>query len=120
MFRKCLLGHILACAGWVWLALMPGIARAGSAEVKLEREYLAGLVEKMPPLPFHSEKSRGRIHGCRLVAIDARGRRFVVAGVVDGELRSLAGAWRDFRFEVRVGIHVEAGPDGTPRCRIEV
>ena len=106
-------------------------AIAGSAEVKLDKEYLAGLIEKLPPLPFETEgKVRGQVHGCRLAAIDPKTRRFVVGCLVDGEYRPpisgpLArrdddGSWRKFRFEVRVGINVEPGRDGTPKFHIAV
>jgi hypothetical protein len=104
---------------------------AASAEVKLDRDYLAGLVEKLPPLPFETPgKARGTVHSSRLVGIDPEARRFVVACLVDGEYRPpitgpLArrdddGTWRKFRFEVRVGINVEPGRDGTPKFQIHV
>jgi hypothetical protein len=111
---------------WLLLVVLCGVgpqgtARAASAEVKLDREYLAGLIEKMPPLPFKAEKSHGTVHDYHLVAIDPRTRRFLIAAVVDGEFRSaLGGPWRSFRFEVRVGINAEAGADGTPKFRIAV
>ena len=82
-------------------------------------------------MPFETAgKVRGQVHGCRLVAIDPRTRRFVVGCLVDGEYRPpisgpLArrdddGSWRKFRFEVRVGINVEPGRDGTPKFHIGV
>ena len=128
---------IVCCAGVAWL---PGAVRAGSAEVKLDKDYLAGLIEKLPPLPFDkSDQSRGTVHGYRLVAIDPRARRFVVVCQVDGEFRSAMagplarrsgregaadgsgdGVWRKFRFEVRVGINIEPAIDGTPRFRVVV
>jgi hypothetical protein len=115
-------------------------ARAASAEVKFDKDYLAGLVEKLPPLPFDkADQSRGTVHGYRLVAIDPQSRRFLVVCQVDGEFRpsmagplarrasrggpgvaSADGPWRKFRFEVRVGINIEPGNDGTPRFRVVV
>jgi hypothetical protein len=128
---------VVAVAGVVWPS---GRVHAGSAEVKLDRDYLARLVEKMPPLPIHSEQARGSVHGYRLVAIDARTRRFLVGCQVDGEFRPTIagpiarrasrdgagdvapddGPWRKFRFEVQVAINVEPGKDGSPRFRIAV
>jgi hypothetical protein len=111
----------------------PRPVHAAGAEVKLDKEYLAGLVEKLPPLPFQTPgKARGTAHDYRLVAIDPTGRRFVVACIVDGEYRppisgALArrddeddGTWRRFRFEVHLSINVEPGRDGTPRFKIVV
>ena len=131
MIRPCLpwCTSLLVCTAIV--TARGGSACAGSAEVKLDSEYLAGLIEKLPPLPFENAgKVRGRVHGCRLVKIDPQTRRFVVACMVDGEYRPpisgpLArrdddGSWRKFRFEVRVGINVEPGSDGTPRFHIAV
>jgi hypothetical protein len=118
------------------IALALGVSRprsacAAAAEVKLDKDYLAGLVEKLPPLPFQNPgKARGTAHDYRLVAIDPVTRRFEVACLVDGEYRPpisspLArrdddGSWRKFQFEVHVGINVEPGADGTPRFRISV
>jgi hypothetical protein len=118
-----------------------GGARGASAEVRLDKDYLAGLIEKLPPLPFNKpDQARGRVHGYRLVAIDPRTRRFLVFCQVDGEFRptiaapiarrasgpggqgevSGDGTWRRFRFEVRTGINIEPSPDGTPRFRVAV
>jgi uncharacterized protein DUF5648 len=140
MIRSCLpwlTSLVLCCAGVGWPS---GTACAASAEVKLERDYLAGLVEKLPPLPFEkADQSRGTVHGSRLVAIDPQARRFRVVCQVEGEFRPAIsgplarrtsrggpetrpadGPWRKFRFEVRVGINIEPGRDGTPRFRVEV
>jgi hypothetical protein len=104
---------------------------AAGAEVKLDKDYLAGLVAKLPPLPFQNPgKARGTAHDYRLTAIDPRGRRFLVACLVEGEYRPpisgpLArrdddGTWRKFRFEVHLSINVEPAGDGTPRFKIVV
>ncbi len=131
MDRACLPWLISSVVGLAVGAAHAKPASAGSAEVKLDSEYLAGLIEKLPPLPFENAgKVRGTVHGCRLAAIDPRTRRFVVGCLVDGEYRPpisgpLArrdddGSWRKFRFEVRVGINVEPALDGTPKFHIEV
>jgi hypothetical protein len=110
---------LLICARFLG---QPDAAGAASAEVKLDKDYLAGLIERLPPLPFEkADQSRGTVHGYRLVAIDPQARRFRVVSEVDGEFRTtIAVPWRKFRFEVRVGINVEPGRDGTPRFRIDV
>jgi hypothetical protein len=131
MIRVCLPWLTALLVGSTVVAVWPPAACAGSAEVKLDSEYLASLIEKLPPLPFETPgKVRGRVHGCRLVEIEPRTRRFMVACLVDGEYRPpisgpLArweddGSWRRFRFEVRVGINVEPGIDGTPKFHISV
>ena len=117
-------------------------ARAG-AEVKLDRDFLSGLVEKLPPAPF---QKAGQYHGSarnfRLVAIDPKGRRFIVACEVSGEFRPPVATalripdppstpvarnpdaqrpgWRSFAFDVRASVRVEPGVDGTPKFAVEV
>jgi hypothetical protein len=117
-------------------------ARAG-AEVKLDRDFLSGLVEKLPPAPF---KKDGQYHGSarnfRLVAIDPKGRRFLVACEVGGKFRPPVATalrlpdrssqpqakgteaetpgWRSFTFDVKAAVHVEPGPDGTPTFAVDV
>ncbi len=123
------LTSLLVCSAVV--AAQPRLACAAAAEVKLDRDYLAGLIDKLPAMPFETPgKAKGTVHEYHLVAIDPQTRRFVVACVVDGEYRPpLAGplarrdgdgSWRKFRFEVRVGINVEPGNDGTPKFHIAV
>jgi hypothetical protein len=113
-------------------------ARAG-AEVKLDRDFIAGLIEKLPPTPF---KKDGQYHGSarsyRLVGIDPKGRRFLVACEVGGEFRAPVGAalrrsepapkaeatntpgWRSFTFDVTASVKVEPGSDGTPKFAVDV
>lgn len=119
----------------------------GAAEVKLDRDFLTGLVEKLPPAPFSKAgQYHGSAHGFRLVAIDPKKRRFVVACEVSGEFRPpIAGAirravtppsdsrppppppgstaepgWKSFAFDVRASVFAEPGPDGVPRFRVDV
>ena len=122
-------------------------ARA-AAEVKLDRDFLNGLVEKLPPAPFaKAGQYRGSAHAFRLAAIDPKKRRFVVACEVSGEFRPpIAGAirravttpsdsrppppptpasgaepgWKSFAFDVRASVGAEPGPDGAPRFSVDV
>ncbi len=141
-------GRRIGLGSGVILALLafPGSLRAG-AEVKLDRDFLAGLVEKLPPAPFSkADQYRGSAHGFRLLAIDPKRRRFVVACEVSGEFRPpIAGAirravtppssvrpaptespsrddpkWKSFAFDVRASIGAEPGPDGLPRFWVDV
>jgi hypothetical protein len=132
------LSPVLLCSAGAFC--LSGTVCMASAEVKLDKDYLAGLIEKLPPLPFDkADQSHGTVHGYRLVAIDPQSRRFLVVCQVEGEFRSsmpgpfarrasrggtgdpsAGGAWRKFRFEVRVGVNIEPGRDGTPRFRVTV
>jgi hypothetical protein len=111
----------------------PGFA---AAEIKLDKDFLSGIIEKVPTVPFQKDgQYKGTVRKFRLLAIDAKSRRFEVACQVDGEFRppmtSPAKAkksrheestedWTNFRFDVRTGINVEPGRDGAPRFRVEV
>jgi hypothetical protein len=112
-----------------------------AAEVKLDRDFIASLVEKLPPVPFQKE---GQYHGSarafRLLAIDPKTRRFLVACEVAGEFRPpIAQAlrlptakasgkpgetdtpgWRAFTFDVKAGVRVEPGQEGSPRFQVDV
>ncbi len=125
------------------VVLAPGAARS-AAEVRLDQDFLAGLVEKLPPAPFgKAGQYRGSARGFRLTAIDPKARALVVACEVGGEFRPpIAGAvrravtrpgtrpgpnasgpepgWRAFTFDVRASVHAEPGPDGTPLFRVDV
>jgi hypothetical protein len=133
----------VACGIWPFVAVVaaPGVARS-SAEVKVDRDFLAGLVEKLPPCPFEKAgRYRGRVDSFRLVAIDPAARQLLVACRVEGEFNERAvvaglarpgprarqspatspeARWRKFRFDVRMAIGIEPAPDGTPRFRFEV
>jgi hypothetical protein len=122
---------VLLAFATAMLAVTP--AHAATAEVKLDQTFLAALVEKLPPCPFDkSGQYRGTVQAFRLVAIDPRSRRFLVTCQVAGESRPpVTGPlsaradrngdrWRAFRFDVRAGLNLEAGPDGSPRLRVEV
>jgi hypothetical protein len=105
-------------------------------EVRLDKDFVAGIVEKLPPTPFEKNgKYRGRVHSYRLLAIDPKRRRFLASCRVEGEFRApVAGpvaerlsrsedhtpGWRKFRFEITAGVNIEPGPDSIPRFRVEV
>ena len=105
-------------------------------EVRLDKDFLAGIVEKIPPTPFEKKgKYRGTVHSYRLLAIDAKRRRFLASCEVEGEFRPpVTGpvservsrsedhtpGLRKFRFEITAGVNIESGPDSMPRFRVEV
>jgi len=126
---------ILAGAG-ILAAGLPRAAGSGTAEIRIDRDFLAALVEKLPPRPFHKDdRHRGTVHDCRLVAIDPATRRFLVTCQVDGEFRPPVNGpiseaiargqqstpgWRTFRFDIKAGINIEPGGDGVPRLGVHV
>jgi len=126
------LALILMLAGLGFLILPR--ASFGAAEIKLDRDFLGGVIENLPVFPFHKE---GQYHGVvqrfRLLGINPKTRQFEVGCKVDGEFRpphvkpqpSQAGAvstkgWTGFRFDVRIAINIEPGRDGGPRFRVDV
>jgi hypothetical protein len=133
MHRRDLCLRVAACLILYHLA---GHRAQAATEVKLDKDFLAGIVEKLPPSPFEKRgQYRGTVHSYRLLAIDPKLRRFLAACQVEGEFRPpVAGpvservsraedhtrGVRKFRFEITAGVNIEAGPDATPRFRIEV
>jgi len=120
---------------WVIVLLLVPSRAWAAAEVKLDRDYLAGLVEKAPSVPFQKEgRYRGTLQSFRFLGIDAKSRRFLLACQVAGEFRPPLARraekdaqgvestehWRNFRFDLQVGIHIEPGGDGAPRFRVEI
>jgi hypothetical protein len=118
-----------------WLLLAPGRVEAG-AQVKLDKAFLDGVVEKLPPCRFEkADRYRGSVHSYRLTAIEPRTRRLLVACQIEGEfhppvtgpISERAGrsprtpeGWRKFRFDVKAKVNIEPGVDGAPRFRIEI
>jgi hypothetical protein len=130
-------GTVLKHAALFILTLFLGERGSSAAtEVRLDREFMAGVAEKLPPSPFEKQgQYRGKIHSYRLLAIDPKRRRLLATCQVDGEFRPPASGpiservsrsddhtkgLRKFGFEIRTGINIEAGPDATPRLRVEV
>src|SRR5262245_43654608 len=85
-------------AGWrrwvalgvlAWLATVPGRAARASADVRLGKDFIAGIIEKLPPAQFdRPDQLRGMVHGFQLLGIDARNRQLVVGCQIDGEFRA--------------------------------
>ena len=133
MRRKSLYPRLAACLVLFHLA---GHRAWAVTEVRLDKDFLAGIVEKLPPTPFEKKgKYRGTVHSYRLLAIDAKRRRFLAGCQVEGEFRAPVSGpvserisrsedhtpgWRKFRFEITAGVNIETGPDSIPRFRVEV
>jgi hypothetical protein len=106
------------------------------AEVKLDKDFLDGVVAKLPPCPFEkAAKYRGTVHSYRLGAIDDRARRFLVVCQIEGAFHppvtgpiservgrspQTPPGWRKFSFDVKARFNIEPGVDGAPRFRIEI
>ncbi|MHC5541745.1 hypothetical protein ACYOEI_26300 [Singulisphaera rosea] len=127
--------------GWATLLavllviFIPSLSRA-AAELRFDKPFLAGVIEKLPPTSFQKDgQYRGTVDGFRLLAIEPKSRRFLVACQVSGEFKAPVANplkkvvsrdkareddWKGYRFDVQLGINIEAGLDGTPRFRFEV
>lgn len=117
-------------------AMLAGRAGHGAAEVKLDKDFINGIVAKLPPTSFtKADKYRGTVHSYRLIAIDPRARRFLIACQIEGEFHppvtgpiservgrspQTPEGWRKFRFDVKARVNIEPGVDGAPRFRIEI
>jgi len=126
----------LRVAACLFLFHLAGHRARAVTEVRLDKDFLAGIVEKLPPSPFEKKgQYRGTVHSYRLLAIDPRRRRFLAACQVEGEFRPpVTGpvserisraedhtrGLRKFRFEITAGVNIEAGPDSIPRFRVDV
>ena len=68
MHRRNLYLHVAACFALFHLAEHRAWA---VTEVRLDKDFLAGIVEKLPPSPFEKKgQYRGTVHSYRLLAID--------------------------------------------------
>jgi hypothetical protein len=119
-----------------WSALLYGRLGHAAAEVKLGKDFLDGVVEKLPPVSFEkADKYRGTVHSFRLTTIDPRARQFLVACQIEGEFHppvtgpiservgrssQTPQGWRKFRFDVKARVNIEPGGNGVPRFRIEI
>ena len=129
-----------ASSDFPWSRRLAVCAMAGSAqaaaEIKLGKDFLDGVVEKLPPTSFDkADKYRGSVHSYRLIAIDPRTRRFLIACQIEGEFHppvtgpiservgrspQTPEGWRKFHFDVKARVNIEPGVDGAPRFRIEI
>ncbi len=67
-WKRLILGGVLAVS-----AMFIGRPAEAAAEVKLGKDFLDGVVEKLPPASFEkADKYRGTVHSYRLIAIDPR------------------------------------------------
>jgi hypothetical protein len=132
-------------SGWrAWIVLVvvagaslcQGRAVDASADVRIDKDFLGGIIEKLPPVPFETPgQLRGQVHGFRLIAIEARARQLLVSCRIDGEFRAPVNGpisdriarsrqtpegWRKFGFDVRARVNVEPGGDAAPRFRIAI
>jgi hypothetical protein len=126
---------------WIFLGVLGLVLHQGrpvraAAEIKLGKDFLEGVVAKLPPTSFEKAgKYRGTVHSYRLVAILPRARRFLVACQIEGEFHPPVSGpisdrvgrspqtpegWRKFRFDVKARVNIEPGVDGAPRFRIEI
>jgi hypothetical protein len=127
---------------WIFLGVLGlsvfhhGRLAHAAAEVKLGKDFLDGVVAKLPPTSFEkADKYRGTVHSYRLIAIDPGTRRFLIACQIEGEFHppvtgpiservgrspQTPEGWRKFRFDVKARVNIEPGLDGAPRFRIEI
>jgi hypothetical protein len=119
-----------------WALLAPARSGGAAAEVKLDKDFLEGVVAKLPPCKFDKADSyHGSVHSYRLVAIDRRARSVLISCQVEGEFRppvkgpiservgrssQTTEGWRAFRFEVKANVNIEPGREGIPRFRIQL
>jgi hypothetical protein len=118
------------------VAALPHTQADAGAEAKLGKDFLEGVVAKLPPVPFEKAGHyRGTLHSYRLLRIDAPARRLVVACQIEGEFHppvtgpiserigrspGTPEGWRKFSFEVKARVNIEPGLEGVPRFRIEI
>jgi hypothetical protein len=130
-WRRCIFLGVCAAA-----AFLQGRRGEAAAEIKLGKDFLGGIVEKLPPTTFDkTDKYRGTVHSYRLVAIDPRSRMFLIACQIEGEFRppvtgpiservgrspQTPEGWRKFRFDVKARVNIEPRVDGAPRFRIDI
>jgi hypothetical protein len=134
--RRCTWSILVGVCGWSMLVHDRAAGAGAGAEVKLGKDFLDGIVEKLPPCPFDKEgKYRGTVHSYRLTTIDPRTRRFLVSCQIEGIFHPpVAGpiservgrspetppGWRQFSFDIKARVNIEPGLDGVPRFRIEI
>jgi hypothetical protein len=119
-----------------WTAMAQGRAAQAGADIRLDRDFIAGIIEKLPPVGFEKPgQYRGLVHGFQLIAIEPRNRQLLVGCRIDGEFHAPVNGpisdrvarsprtpegWRKFGFDVRARVNVEPGGDAAPRFRIAI
>lgn len=128
--------------GWIalgalaWVAFGPTREALASADIRLGKDFIAGIIEKLPPVAFEKpDQYRGLVHEFELIEIDSRNRQLVVGCKIDGEFHAPVNGpitdrvarsprtpegWRKFGFNVRTRVNVEPGLNGAPRFRIAI
>jgi hypothetical protein len=122
---------VLGCASLVHVG-----AADASADLRLDKDFIAGIIEKLPAATFEQEgQVRGIVHAFRLLAIEARARQLLVACQIEGEFRAPVNGpitdriarsrdtpegWRKFSFDVKARVNIEPGGDAAPRFRIRI
>jgi hypothetical protein len=82
-----------------------------SADLRLDTDFIAGIIEKLPAAMFEQEgQLRGTVHGFRLLGIEPRTRQLVVACQIEGK----------FSFDIKARVNIEPGGDAAPRFRIGI
>ncbi len=132
-------------AGWrrwtalgllVWAATTTARPARASADVRLDKDFIGGIVEKLPPVVFEKPgQYRGVVHGFQLIAIEPRTRQLLVGCKIDGEFRAPVNGpitdriarsrqtpegWRKFGFDLKARVNIEPGGDAAPRFRIAI
>ncbi len=132
-------------AGWrrwtalgllVWAAMTTARPARASADVRLDKDFIGGIIEKLPPVTFEKPgQYRGVVHGFQLIAIEARTRQLLVGCKIDGEFRAPVNGpitdrlarsrqtpegWRKFGFDLKARVNIEPGGDAAPRFRIAI
>lgn len=126
----------IALCALAWVALSPAREALASADVRLGTDFIAGIIEKLPPVGFEKPgQYRGMVHEFQLLEIDARNRQLVVACKIEGEFHAPVNGpitdrvarsprtpegWRKFGFNVRARVNVEPAFNGAPRFRIAI
>ncbi len=119
----------------LFVCLLGAETHAG-AEIRLDRDFLAGVIDKLPPVPFEkADRYRGNVHSYRLEAIDPVARVFLIVCEIEGEFHPKVSGpitdrvgrspgtpegWRKFRFDVKARVNIEPGNEAAPRFRVSI
>ena len=118
------------------VSLIQGGTAVASADLRLDKDFIAGIIEKLPAAKFEqSGQLRGMVHGFRLLGIEPQTRQLVVACQIEGEFRAPVNGpitdrvarsretpegWRRFSFDIKARVNIEPGGDAAPRFRIGI